>query len=67
MKEKLFNLFLFVGTGFGLVVPEILQRPVAGDAGAGSPDCVTHLTRISVIYVSIVPSASHPRISRCSV
>jgi len=36
MKEKLFNLFLFVRTGFGLVVPQIQQLPVAGDAGAGA-------------------------------
>jgi len=39
MKEKLFNLFLFVMAGSGLVVPQIQQRPVAGEADAGSPDC----------------------------
>jgi hypothetical protein len=32
MKEKLLNLFLFVTVASGLVVPQILQRPVAGDA-----------------------------------
>ena len=39
MKEKLFNPFPRVIAGFDLVVQQILQQPVAGDAGAVSPVC----------------------------